>query len=405
MESVELGWSPLVTVVYVIWCLATSRPLDYSLLIALIALNITCIVYARKLHGKQALRESPAAPAPVETKIQAAEPPHLEVKREAVETPRPEPKTEPTVPPRVEPKKAPPPPKVEAREDRQAQKQLEEAKGEAERWKQNTAALQAQLDEQARLAAERLDFALAITAVKERARAIRRQWPDTAFCQRPLRPQWWSPNAGQTSAAPWLGKAHEWHTLFGEARSRFFPAAPDDLYFRSLDLEEVIDFLDDILLSHETRPLHRETHVKPGDAPILTITSWGAPEGEIDKCGFWMRNSGELPASNIQLARAPVGSKVLSIYLPPSQTVAKDQQLFVIASLSGPQRATAYNLEDLLRKLPGNGINGAKPLGVPLRLIYDSKDGARYASRHELTMEDTGIKIAYVNTEAVAMPL
>jgi hypothetical protein len=174
---------------------------------------------------------------------------------------------------------------------------------------------------------------------------------------------------------------------------------------RSLDIEEVIDFLDGIILSRDMPPLYRDTNVSPTTAPVLAISAWGAPEGEDDKCGFWIRNTGEIPATNIQLARASIGSKALSMYLQPSFALLKDQRVFVIASLSGPPRVTAYNLEDLMRKLPANAISGAKPLGVALKLVYDSKDGNRYASRHEMTMEDTGIKIGYVNTEVVSMPL
>jgi hypothetical protein len=420
MEIVELGWSPLVTVIYVVWCLATARSLDPLLLAALIALNITCIVYARKLHEKRESRVEPPMVrrevAPAEQKREVIEAPAVEARREP-QAPRVEVKKEPVEAPRVEAKKeTKEAPRVEPRA---SLKELEEAKGEAERWKQGAAGLQTrldeqnqraatlqtQLDEQNRRAAERLDVVLAVTNVKERARAIRRQWPDAAFCQRPLREQWWTPNANQTASTPWLAKAREWQSLFTEARARFFPGAPGDVYFRSLDLEEVIDFLDDVILSRETRPLHRETQVTPATAPVLKITGWAAPEGEFDKCGFLIRNSGEFPASNIQLAPARVGSRSLSIFLPASQSVAKDQQLFVIATLSGPQRVTAYNLEEVMQKLPANGINGAKPLGIPLRLSYDSKDGNRYLSRHEMTLEDMVIKIGYVNTEAAGMAL
>ncbi len=283
--------------------------------------------------------------------------------------------------------------------------ELGETKGELEHYKRSSAALQSEIDEHTKRTAKRLGVTSAITHLKERARAIRRQWPDAPFCQRPLREQWWTPGTSQSTSAAWLGNAYEWHAHFKETRSRFFPNTPDDLYLRSLDLEEVIDFLDGIILSHDTPPLYRDTNVSPSTAPILAITGWGAPEGEDDKCGFWIRNTGEIIATNIQMARASIGSKSLSIYLPPTSVLSKDQRVFVIASLSGPQRVTAYNLEDLMRKLPANGINGAKPLGVALKLLYDSKDGNRYASRHEMTMEDTGIKIGYVNTEVVSMPL
>jgi len=261
------------------------------------------------------------------------------------------------------------------------------------------------LAEHTRRAAERLEVICAITSLKERARAFRRQWSDAVFCRRPLREQWWTPSASQTAATTWFPKAQEWYAQFKEAQSRFFPGAPGDLYLRSLDLEELIDFLDGIILSRETQPFQRETHLSTSNAPVLVITSWGAPEGEHDNCGIWIRNTGEMPAANIQMARAAIGSRWLSIYLPPTTVLAKDQKVFVIASLSGPQRATAYHLEDVIRKLPANPINGAKPLGIGLTLIYESKDGNRYASRHEMTLEDTGMKVAYVNTELLCMPV
>ena len=449
MKLIELVWAPTVTVLYVIASLVANRPIDYLVLAALIVLSITCILYARKLRQIGAspaeLWSQPERIAQPAGKVE--QPPQIEPPRQPVEPPPIEPpKERPDPAARIEPqaeRREPPvpverpversePPPAEPRKtaisdggketqrnqggrilapDQAADsaalgKQLETVKAELERSRQSAAAFESEIAGQARRTSQRLELTYAITSLKERGRAIRRQWPDTAFCKRPLREQWWTPGSTQAASTPWLASAQEWYAQFQAARSRFFPGAPDDLYLRSLDLEEVIDFLDDIILSRETPPLHRETHVSAGDVPVLVITAWGAPEGEDEKCGFWIRNTGEAPATNIQLARAAIGSKWLTIYLPPTSVLAKDQKLFVIASLSGPQRVTAYHLEDVFRKLPVNSLNGAKPLGVRLRLIYDARDGTRYASRHEMTLEDTGvIKIGYVNTEILCMPV
>ncbi|HTX38789.1 MAG TPA: hypothetical protein VME43_27370 [Bryobacteraceae bacterium] len=428
-KLVELGWSPVVTVLYVVVSLATGGSLDYPLLAALIVLSVTCILYARRPPERPAARvEMPAEPprierptvrsqaaAPVEPPKAPSEPPPAEPVKLRSQPPSPERQQEnggayaaavPAAAPAKESKRGQSAPLLtpEAPAAAAVLKQLDEAKAELERSRQNGAALEKEIAEQTRQAAERLEVVLAITGLKERARAIRRQWPDAAFCQRPLREQWWTPGSNQTASTSWLAKAHEWHSQFREVRPHFFPHA-EDAYLRSLDLEEMIDFLDDIILSRETQPLHRETRVTAATAPVLVIKAWGAPEGEEEKCGFWIQNTGELPATNIQLARVEIASKLLSIYLPPSSVLTKEQQLFVIASLTGAQRATAYNLEDLMRKLPVNRINGAQPLGVGLRLIYDSKDGVRYASRHEMSLENNVIKVHYVNTELLAMPL
>jgi outer membrane biosynthesis protein TonB len=427
-KLVELGWSPLVTVLYVVVSVATAGSLNYSVLAVLILLNITCIVYALKPHKipeppveNRLERSEPPRPEPrVELPREQREPPKpelpVEPPRDRKETPKPEPKPEPAPEPQREPQREPreapkPEPRVEPqrelkepRDDGALRKEVEAAKGELERIKRTSAALQSQIDEQAKRTAERLEITSAMTRLKEQARAIRRQWPDAAFCQRPLREQWWTPGATQSMSTSWLAKAHEWHTQFKEARARFFPGTPDN-YLQSLDIEEVIDLLDGIVLSQDTPPLHRDTQVSPSAAPVLVITGWGAPEEEDEKCGFWIRNSGEIAASNIQLARASIGFKALSIYLQPSFALVKDQKVFVIATLAGPPRVTAYHLEDLMVKLPANAINGAKPLGIALKLVYDGKDGKRYASRHEMALENGVIKVGHVNTEVVAMQL
>lgn len=439
---VELGWAPTVTALYVVWRLMAAGPIDYGLLVALVVLSVTSILYARKLHQKET--------APIEALGEPAriEPAQFKPPVARSETPAP------GEPRRVEPVVAPNElVRAERQQDQGArvavaektadskalekqleslkaelerskqgaaalqsavaektaasgalEKQLEVLKAELERSKQSAAALQSVVGEEPKHSAERLEVVSAITPLKERARALRRQWPDAAFCQRPLREQWWTPGSSQAASTPWLSQASEWHAQFKAARSRFFPGAAD-LYLRSLDLEEVIDLLDDVILSRETNPLHRDTQVTAARAPVLVITAWGAPEGEDEKCGFWIRNIAEFPATNIQLTRAAVGSKWLSIFLPPSSVLAKDQKVFAIASLTGAQRATAYHLEDQFRKLPANSLNAANPLGVGLRLIYDSKDGNRYASRHEMTLEDGVLKVGYVNTEILAMPV
>ena len=468
----EIGWSPALTVLYVVWCVAAGKPLDYFLLAALVVLSITCIAYARKLRQREVSRAGPVSEAArtlAAVPSMAAAPagaPEDRAQAAPAETPKPrtaapaEPRREemvtaaPAPPPVERPKEraAPPierpreraaavqmeqpaelsePPRLEPQKSKAAvaeeeakkslgsrlltpekpsdsglEKQIEAMKGELERSKQSAAALESELAEHNRRAAERLEVIAAITSVKEQARAFRRQWPDAAFCQRPLRAQWWTPNATQTATMTWLVKAQEWHSHFQHARADYFPGTTD-VYLQSLDLEEVIDFLDEIALSRETRTFHRDTQVSSGSAPVVVITSWGAPEGEYEKCGIWLHNKGEVPATNIQLAPAAIGSRRLSIYLPPNSVLEKDKKLFVIASLSGgAQRATAYHLEDVLKKLPANPINGAKPLGIALRLIYESTDGTRYTSRHEMALEDTGvIKVGYLNTEVLCMPV
>jgi outer membrane biosynthesis protein TonB len=416
---VELGWAPTVTVVYIVWSLATARPLDYLLLAALVALSVTAVMYAQKV--RQALESRPE-PAPVQREIPRPQPPRVEqtprVEPPVVRNAPPEPAPQPVV--RSEPSPAEPPkskPVETAKEAKKTapekppdtsaiEKQLEAVKGELERSKQSAAALQAKLAEKPQGVVERSEFASTIIGLKERARAFRRQWPDAAFCQRPLRQAWWTPSPTQTAATTWLARAQEWHTQFQDARKRLFPSAPGDVYLQSLDLEEIIDLLDDVMLSRDASPLHRETSLAAAKAPVVVISAWGAPEGEDERCGFWIRNTSEMPATNIQLTRALVGARYLSIFLPPSSVLNKDQKVFAIASISGPQRATAYHLEDVFRKLPVNSLNGAKPLGIGLRLIYEAKDGTRYASRHEMTLEDTGtLKITYLNSEVLGMPV
>ena len=425
-KLVELGWAPAVTVLYAVWSVATSRPLDVALLGSLAVLSATAIVYARKLHQAEEARPEPVvriqpAPAPA----QAPAPlPQASVPVAKVEPkPAPAPPVEPAPAQRVEPPPVvvetkpapmpePTPQPVKAKtavaetKSSAARVAVAEKPAEATAGAKKNAVAETQSAEQNRRAAERLEVVYAITSLKERARAMRRQWPDAVFCQRPLRAEWWTPAPNQTINAPWMGKAGEWYSQFKEARAKYFSSAPGEAYLQSLDLEEVIDLLDDVILSRETKPLHREMNVTAAKAPLVVIQSWGAPEGEDEKCGLWITNKSEIPASNIQLARAPIGGRYLSIFLPPSQSLAKDQKVFAIASLSGPQRTTAYHLEDVLRKLPVNGINGSKPLGIALRLIYDGKDGTRYASRHELSLDDSGvIKITYINTELLSMPV
>ncbi len=403
---VELGWAPTVTVVYIVWRLATGRPLDYLVLSLLAALNVTAIAYALKVHPEVESRPEPRIePAPVQREIPRPVTPRVE---QPVAVTQPPPKVEqPAVrsaPAVIEPPKA----KSEKPADTSAiEKQLEAVKGELERSKQSAAALEAKIAENTGRVAERSELASTIIGLKERARAFRRQWPDAVFCQRPLREAWWTPSPTQTATTSWLGKANEWNTQFKDARKRLLSGTPDDVYLQSLDLEEIIDLLDDVVLSREPRPLHRETHLVAAKAPVVVISAWGSPEGEDERCGFWIKNTSEMPATNIQLTRALVGARYLSIFLPPSSVLNKDQKVFAIASISGAsQRATAYHLEDVFRKLPVNSLNGAKPLGVSLRLIYDAKDGARYASRHEMSLEDTGtLKITYLNTEVLCMPV
>jgi len=415
---IEQAWAPTVTVLYVVFCLATGRPLDYALLAALVVLSVTTIAYVRKLREKRTApvvartepppikQPSPAAQpaAPEAEPRQNAQPPAIEQPRtpaeppndgqaaarfEVIETQPPKPKAPPA------PAERPVVPERPT-ESRVPEKPVEAQKEQPKR----SAATAAEIPEPDQRAAA----ISAISSLKEDLRAIGRDWPDAAFCQRPLRPHWWTPNSTHAASAAWLSSALDWHSRFKEARAKFFPSAPDDLYLQSLDLEEVFELLDDLLRSREPRPLHRGIPVSAGDAPLVVITAWAAPEEDEDKCGFWIQNRGKLAATKIQLIPPSIAARSLSIYLPPTSVLDKDQKVFVIASLSGPQRTTAYHLEDQFRKLRANPLNGAKPLGIPLRLIYNSKEGKSYASRHEMTLEGGVLKVSHIVTEFLAAP-
>jgi|ERR1039458_2917124 hypothetical protein len=265
-----------------------------------------------------------------------------------------------------------------------------------------------------------------LVLLKERAKAIRRRWPDAEFCRRPFYEEWWTPGPKQWDYVPWIYEATEWHKNFAECRLRVFPYFTEP-YLRSLDLEGVLDCLDCVIIGYSTPGLRRQTaQLDPSLTPIVTITEWGSPSSgdNVAKCGFRIRNGGMCPAVDIRLVPTPVLIQFPHIDQSAPQpepiemlfvsgyytgVLGKHLSDFIIVGLrreSGIQDMTANNLEQMLR-LYMNKWNGQR-LSILVPIEYEAKggpnNGKKYISRHEISVTESGsIQVSYINTEPVSM--
>jgi len=248
--------------------------------------------------------------------------------------------------------------------------------------------------------------------LKERARIIKRQWPETAFCYRPFRRDWWTPGSTQWHIAPWFNAASQWHDEFRNCSSRLLPMI-DELYLRSLSLYEVIELLDRVQIERTIPGCLRSLQVSPMFDPVLKIDEWGCPNsGEsVSKCGFRYHNEGSAIASNVHLPVAAAGAAFIGANADPMVKLAKTHKGFIVARLASPYGVVldgspiVRNLEELIR-MPADASSGVPHPGFLFCLAYESDETPgrlrKYVSRHEVILDGAGIAVNYINTELVS---
>ncbi|MGA2135290.1 MAG: hypothetical protein ABSH50_23630, partial [Bryobacteraceae bacterium] len=104
--------------------------------------------------------------------------------------------------------------------------------------------------------------------LKDSARDINRLWPSIDFSKRPMLLPSWIPNT-QSTAPAWLKLARDWHS----AMTRFVPPFSDDPYLQSLNLSEILDFLD-ILCMVKCSRMARPTHIADTQGPVVKVLDY-----------------------------------------------------------------------------------------------------------------------------------
>lgn len=239
-------------------------------------------------------------------------------------------------------------------------------------------------------------FTDTIRQFKERARRIRRAWPDAEFNKRPMFLHSWIPSL-DSPAPPWLRLATEWRE--GMIKVTYVSMHSDER-LNAMDFDEVIELLDDADANNRGQKPFKQ--INTAGLPDVEITRWGPrDDSEIGgyKYGFFLRNVGD-SASQVTLSpHVRLGDLVLSSGTLPL-LLKQHNDVFLPVSLD---RITGggiipNNLADLIAELPVND-NGVR-LPPRVRITYQTPNGSWLGSTYQLHVgSNKAVSVSFLKRE------
>jgi hypothetical protein len=262
-----------------------------------------------------------------------------------------------------------------------------------------------QVDSLAKQAQERMLFdkcAGEMWILKNRAREIKRAWPDADFNKYPLCLHSWVPAVDSQHPSPWLAMATQWRDALSKlSHVRSFP----EEYLNTLDFDEVMELLDDAERVVRKLPILRAQFYN--GSPDVKIMGW-QPGRNIDgnpcEFGFSVHNFGSAAASNITVSPSvSIGRYALTsdIRVQPLLTAQGNAHLTVWLKSEAGSGVLSSSLPQMLSQLPKH-TNGypANPL---LRLVYQDAQGTRYATKHIIESPDgMSVMARFISRELLA---